>query len=176
MTGGDFNRKIGLPEGSTDTGRARGEMLFVEAAAHPITQSAARSGSISQRARWAGRIASGLVATFMLFDAVIHLMKPATVVEGFAKLGFPIRLAVTLGIVDLVCVVLHAIPRTSILGAILLTGYLGGAVAIQLPAGNSLFGEVCFRFTLARSSGEGFTYATNGCAHSFPGGGRMRHN
>jgi hypothetical protein len=93
---------------------------------------------------WSGRIFSGLVAAFMIFDAVIHLMKPAPVVEAFAKLGYPLRLAVVLGIVELLCVLLYVIPRTSILGAILLTGYLGGAIAIQLPTGNSLFGEVLF--------------------------------
>jgi hypothetical protein len=123
---------------------AKGDIEFMQAAAQPITQSAAPSGSISKKALWAGRIASGLVTAFMIFDAVMHLMKPAPVVEGFARLGFPIRLAVTLGIIDLICVVLYVIPRTSILGAILLTGYLGGAVAIQLPTGNSLFGEVLF--------------------------------
>ena len=70
--------------------------------------------------------------------------EPAPVVEGFAKLGFPLRLAVPLGIIELVCVLLYVLPRTSILGAILLTGYLGGAIAIQLPTGNPFFGEVLF--------------------------------
>ena len=106
--------------------------------------SATPPGSLSKKSLWAGRICSGLVVAFLLFDAGIHLMKPAPVVEAFAKLGFPLRLAVTLGIIELVCVVLYVIPRTSILGAILLTGYLGGAVATQLPTGNSLFGEVLF--------------------------------
>jgi DoxX-like family len=107
-------------------------------------QSAIQPGALSKKSLWAGRIMSGLVAAFMIFDAVIHLMKPAPVAEAFAKLGFPIRLAVTLGIIELVCVLLYVVPRTSILGAILLTGYLGGAIAIQLPTGNSLFGEVLF--------------------------------
>jgi hypothetical protein len=107
-------------------------------------QSAIPPGAPSKKSLWAGRIMSGLVAAFMVFDAVIHLMKPAPVVEAFAKLGFPIRLAVPLGIIELVCVLLYVLPRTSILGAILLTGYLGGAIAIQLPTGNSLFGEVLF--------------------------------
>lgn len=93
---------------------------------------------------WAGRIASGFIVAFLLFDAVIHLMKPAPVVEGFAKLNFPLRFAVPLGIIELVCILLYVLPRTSILGAILLTGYLGGAIAIQLPTGNSLFGEILF--------------------------------
>src|SRR4029077_7301440 len=107
-------------------------------------QSATPAGSLSKRSLWAGRITRGLVVAFLLFDAVIHLMKLAPVVEGFAKLGFPIRLAVPLGIIELVCILLYVFPRTSILGAILLTGYLGGAIAIQLPTGNSLFGEVLF--------------------------------
>jgi DoxX-like family len=98
----------------------------------------------STKSLWAGRIVSGLVTAFLLFDAIIHLMKPAPVVEAFAKLGFPIRLAVPLGIVELVCVLLYVIPGASILGAILLTGYLGGAIAIQLPTGNPFFGEVLF--------------------------------
>jgi hypothetical protein len=72
------------------------------------------------------------------------LMRPAPVVEAFTKLNFPLRLAVPLGVIELVCVLLYVIPRTSILGAILLTGYLGGAVAIQLPTSNSLFGEILF--------------------------------
>jgi hypothetical protein len=116
----------------------------MDSAARPTTQVATRAGSVSKKALWSGRTFSGLVAAFMIFDAVIHLMKPAPVVEAFAKLGYPLRLAVVLGIVELLCVLLYVIPRTSILGAILLTGYLGGAIAIQLPTGNSLFGEVLF--------------------------------
>jgi len=107
-------------------------------------QSAIQPGTVSRKSLWAGRIITGLVAAFLLFDAVIHLMKPAPVVEGFAKLGFPIRFAIPLGIIELVCVLMYLIPRTSIFGAILLTGYLGGAIAIQLPTGNPFFGEVLF--------------------------------
>jgi hypothetical protein len=106
--------------------------------------STTQSNSLSNKSLWAGRISSGLVVAFLLFDAGIYPMKPAPVVEAFAKLGFPLRLAVTLGIIELVCVVLYVIPRTSVLGAILLTGYLGGAIATQLPTGNSLLGEVLF--------------------------------
>ena len=65
-------------------------------------------------------------------------------VTAFAQLGYPIGLAPVLGIIGLVCVALYAIPRTSILGAIVLTGYLGGAVASHLRVGGSLFGEVLF--------------------------------
>ena len=116
----------------------------MEPAADSVTQSANQPSSVSGKSLWAGRIITGLVAAFLLFDAVIHLMKPAPVVDAFAKLGLPLSLAVTLGIVELVCVVLYVVPRTSILGAILLTGYLGGAIATQMRTGNSLFGEVLF--------------------------------
>jgi hypothetical protein len=112
-------------------------------------QSAVPSGYVSKKFIWAGRIITGLVAAFPVFDAVIHIMKPAPVVKAFAKLNFPIRLAVPLGIIELVCILLYVIPRTSILGAIFLTGYLGGAIAIQLPIGNPFFGEVLFPVYIA---------------------------
>jgi hypothetical protein len=107
-------------------------------------QTATQHDTISRTAFWSGRIISGLVTAFMIFDGTIHIMKPAPVVQGFAQLGFPIRLAVPLGIVSLTCALLYAIPQTSILGAILLTGYLGGAVAVQVPTQNPFFGEVIF--------------------------------
>jgi len=116
----------------------------MQPAAQPKVQIESEPGPLSKKSLWAGRIICGLVAAFLVFDAVIHLMKPAPVVEGFAKLGFPIRFAVPLGIIELVCVLIYVIPRASILGAILLTGYLGGAIAIQLPTGNPFFGEVLF--------------------------------
>jgi len=107
-------------------------------------QSAIQPCSLSKKALWGGRIMSGMVTAFLLFDAVIHLLKPAPVVEAFAKLHLPLSLAVELGIVELLCLVLYVIPRTSILGAVLLTGYLGGAVATQMTTSNSLFGEILF--------------------------------
>jgi hypothetical protein len=112
-------------------------------------QTASSPGSTAKKSVWAGRIISGFITAFLIFDAVIHLMKPAPVVEAFAKLNFPLRFAVPLGIVELFCILLYVIPSTSILGAILLTGYLGGAVAIQLPTGNSFFGEILFPVYIA---------------------------
>jgi hypothetical protein len=94
------------------------------------------------KARWAGRIVSAFAALFMLFDGVTHLLKPAPVAEAFARLGFPLSRSVELGVIDLVCLVLYVIPRTSILGAILLTGYLGGAVATHVRVGDPLFDTI----------------------------------
>ena len=99
---------------------------------------------MSSKMIWSGRILSGLMVAFLLSDAIMHLTKIAPVVEAFARLGFPIDLAVTLGILELACLALHVYPRTSVLGAILLTGYLGGAVAIHLRAGSPLFSEALF--------------------------------
>jgi hypothetical protein len=91
-----------------------------------------------------GRIASGVIVLFMLFDGIIKLIKPAPVVESFAQLGYPLSVAIGIGIAALASTVLYAIPRTSVFGAILLTGYLGGAVATHVRVGNPLFSHVLF--------------------------------
>jgi hypothetical protein len=75
----------------------------------------------------------------MLFDAAGKFMMPRQVVEAFARLGFPASLGGAIGIILLVVTILYAIPRTAVLGAILITGFLGGAVAIQMRAGSPLF-------------------------------------
>jgi DoxX-like family len=94
---------------------------------------------ISKSSLWAGRIISALPALFLLLDGVMKLVKPAPVVEATVHLGYPESVIVGLGIVVLACTVLYLIPRTSILGAILLTGYLGGAVATHVRVGEGLF-------------------------------------
>ncbi|MGH7951180.1 MAG: DoxX family protein [Limisphaerales bacterium] len=88
---------------------------------------------------WTGRVISTLVVLFMLMDGVMKLVKPAPVMEATARLGFPESALTIIGVVLLVCTILYAIPRTAVFGAILLTGYLGGAVATQVRAGSSLF-------------------------------------
>lgn len=88
---------------------------------------------------WTGRILSTLVVAFMVFDGVIHILTPAPVVDAFAQLGVPLRLSLGIGIVELVCTALYAAPRTAVFGALLLTGYLGGAIATQLRAGAGWF-------------------------------------
>lgn len=88
---------------------------------------------------WTGRILTGLAVTFIVFDGVIHVLKPAPVVEAFAQLGVPIGISVGIGIVELVCTALYAVPRTAVIGALLLTGYLGGAIATQVRAGAGWF-------------------------------------
>jgi len=92
----------------------------------------------------ASYVLSGFAVLFLFFDAVMKFIKPAPVVDAFARLGFPLDLSVTIGTILLACTILYVIPRTSILGAILLTGYLGGAVATHLRAGSPLFSEALF--------------------------------
>ena len=92
----------------------------------------------------AGWVISGLVTAFMLFDAVGKFVKPAAVVEAFARTGWPIELSATIGAILLFCTILYVVPQTSVLGAILLTGYLGGAVATNLRLENPLFSHTLF--------------------------------
>jgi hypothetical protein len=87
---------------------------------------------------------STIAVLFLLFDGVIHVMKPPPVVEGFAKLGWPVSLSVPLGVIELACLALYVFPRTSVLGTILLTGYLGGAIATNLRLELPLFTPVLF--------------------------------
>ncbi len=85
---------------------------------------------------WAGYVSTTLIALFMVFDGVIHILKPAAVVEAFAQLGYSLGVSVWLGVLVLCCVGLYVFPRTAVLGAILLTGYFGGAVATHVRVGN----------------------------------------
>ena len=88
---------------------------------------------------WAGRILSALPALFLLLDGIAKLVKPAAVVEATVQLGYPESVIVGLGVVLVACTILYLIPRTAVLGAILLTGYLGGAVATHVRVGGPLF-------------------------------------
>ena len=101
------------------------------------------TGSIPAKGSlWAGRVVSWLIAAFLLLDGAAKLFKPAPVIEGTVKLGYSESVIIPLGIVLLVCTVLYLIPRTAVLGAILLTGYLGGAVATHVRVGEGAFGVI----------------------------------
>ena len=99
-------------------------------------KSAIEAVPVSKFALWSGRVMSAITVLLLIFSGVIKVMKPAPVVQGFAKFGYPESLIVVLGIVEILCVVVYAIPRTSILGAILTTGYLGGATATNVRVGD----------------------------------------
>ena len=102
--------------------------------------------TISKASIWSGRIVGGLVVAFLIVDGVMKLFKPAMVVDATKQLGYPESDIVAIGATLLICTLLYVIPRTSIVGAILLTGYLGGAAASQVRIGASWF-NVIFAIT-----------------------------
>ena len=95
--------------------------------------------TVSKGALWTGRVLSGLAALFLILDGAAKLFKPAPVIEATVRLGYAESLIIPIGIVLLLCTIVYLIPKTSVLGAILLTGYLGGAVATQVRAGEGAF-------------------------------------
>ena len=91
---------------------------------------------VARRTLWASYIISALPALLLVFSAVLKFIKPPPVIEGFTHLGLPENLVLGLGILELACTVVYLIPQTSVLGAILLTGYLGGATVTYLRVGD----------------------------------------
>src|SRR6202166_621028 len=110
----------------------------------------AETAPVSKPALWLGRVLSGLVILFMLLDGAIKLVPWPVATETMNRIGYGSSemLARSLGVITVACTVLYAIPPTSILGAILLTGYLGGAMASHLRIGSPLFSHILFGFYL----------------------------
>lgn len=102
---------------------------------HPVSESA----SVPKGSLWAGRILSVFVVLFMIFDGVTKVIKAPQVIEATARIGFPENTIVAIGAALLIFTALYIIPRTSVLGAILLTGYLGGATAANVRVSSPLF-------------------------------------
>jgi hypothetical protein len=100
--------------------------------------------TISRKQLWAGRIMSGFAALFLLVDGLVKVVRAAPAVEGTAQLGYPASSIVPIGVLVLVGVALYVVPRTSVLGAIFLTGFLGGAVATHVRVENPLFSHTLF--------------------------------
>jgi hypothetical protein len=100
--------------------------------------------SSSARANRIGTAIGMVAVLFLLFDSVIKVLQVAPVTESFAQLGYPTRLALAIGLLELGCLVLYVIPRTAVFGAILLTGYLGGAIATHVRVGSPLATHVLF--------------------------------
>ena len=102
-----------------------------------------------KRDLWIGRVLSGLAVLFLTFDAVIKLLRLPMAIDGTTQLGYPAGVVLPIGVVQVVCLVLYLIPRTSVLGAVLWTGYLGGAIATHVRLGNPLFTHVLFPIYVA---------------------------
>jgi len=100
--------------------------------------------AISPARKWTSYILSGLVILFMLFDGIGKFVKPPEVIQGTLDLGYSEHHLIIMGTLGLLSTILYAVPRTAILGAILLTGYFGGAVATHVRLDNPLFSHVLF--------------------------------
>lgn len=101
----------------------------------PATQPA----PLSKGMIWTGRILSALPVLMLLFSASMKFVMPSDAAKGFEHLGYPVSLALGLGVLELTCTLLYVIPRTSVLGAILLAAYLGGATATHVRVGDPFY-------------------------------------
>jgi len=109
---------------------------------HPAAT--ASSTTPARRGRWAGRIATGIPVLFLAFDVAIKLIDPPMVAQTSAQLGLPAGLSGPIGVLLAACLALYLVPRTAPLGAVLLTGYLGGAVLTHVRVGGPLFSHILF--------------------------------
>ena len=116
---------------------------------------------MSARVGW---ILSGLAIAFLIFDGGIKLTGSALVSDSFTQLGYPVGLAPAIGVLELALVALYAVPRTSVLGAILLTGLLGGAIASHLRIGSPLPTHTLFGVYLGSVIWAASSCATHACA------------
>jgi len=103
----------------------------------------------SKKAVWSGRIVSGFAILFLTMDATMKLLMAAPAVQNTGELGYPSTVIFPLGLVQLACLALYLVPRTAVLGAVLWTAYLGGAVATHVRVGNPLLSHVLFPVYIA---------------------------
>jgi DoxX-like family len=96
------------------------------------------------RSRWIGWIVTAIPVLFLIFDASIKLAHIQPVTDAFARLGIPDHLAVTIGTLELICLAVYLLPRTAVIGAVLLTGFLGGAIMIHVRIADPLFSHILF--------------------------------
>lgn len=107
-----------------------------------VRESGTPTAPVSKTLFWGGWLLSALPVLMLLMSGLMKLVKPAPIVEGFTHLGWDENLALVLGILELVCTVIYVLPRTAVLGAILLTGYLGGAIATHVRIGEPFYGPL----------------------------------
>ena len=107
------------------------------------------ASSVSFRALWLGRAASGLAVLFLAFDAAMKVFVVPAAIEATVQLGYPAHVLPVLGVLQVICLVVYLMPRTAVLGAVLWTGYLGGAIATHVRIENPLFTHVLFPVYIA---------------------------
>ena len=110
----------------------------------PAAEAGAEPVPVPKKLLWTGRVISAVPVLMLFLSAITKLIMPPQVAEGFTHLGLPEKLAIGLGILELVCTTLYIIPRTAVFGAILLTGYLGGAILSHLRVGDPFIGPIVF--------------------------------
>jgi hypothetical protein len=98
----------------------------------------------SKQRRWIGRIVTAIAVLFLIFDFSIKLAHIQPVTDAFARLGIPDHLAVAIGMLELICLAIYLIPRTAVFGAVMLTGFLGGAIMLHVRIGDPLFSHILF--------------------------------
>ena len=135
---------------------------------HSFTDTARIAPPVRDGCIWGGRVLSGLAVLFLLFDSIGKLLQVQPVIDGTLQLGYPRDIVFTLGVVLLSCVLAYVIPRTSLVGAVLLTGYLGGAVATHVRVGIRSSRTCWHQFMSRRCSGAAWCCATRACARSSP--------
>jgi hypothetical protein len=111
---------------------------------HPVAGTVRTNHTGSRRPMWTGRALSGLAVAFLIFDSAGKLLQVQPVIDGTRQLGYPPDVVFSLGVTLLSCVLAYLVPRTSVLGAVLLTGYLGGAVATHVRVESPLFTHALF--------------------------------
>ena len=105
-------------------------------------ESVTQQASASKKMLWAGRVVSALAVLALLFSGVLKVLKLDDVVKEFGRLGYESDVILGIGIVEIACALLYAFPRTAMLGAVLLTGYLGGATATHVRIGDSYYSPI----------------------------------
>jgi hypothetical protein len=118
-------------------------MQTISEVTHGLGAVSASAGRSTRRI-WTGRVLSGFAVLFLLVDGVVKLLEAQPAIEGTVRLGYPEHAVFTLGMILLACVVVYLNPQTSVLGAVLLTGYLGGAVATHVRVESPLLTHVLF--------------------------------
>jgi hypothetical protein len=94
-------------------------------------------------------VLSGLAVLFLAFDATLKLLRVPEAIESTSQLGYPVSTLLTIGLIEVACLIIYLLPRTAILGAVLWTGYLGGAIATHVRVGNPLFSHTLFPIYVA---------------------------
>jgi hypothetical protein len=111
--------------------------------------SSPHGSSAPKRSTTAGHVLTALVVLFLIFDTVVKVLQLPAAIQGTTKLAYPAGTVLPIGIIELVCLVLYLAPRTAVLGALLLTGYLGGAIATHVRIGSPLFSHILFPIYVA---------------------------